>query len=47
MNALALFVAAVAILCAFGLTVWLWLVVANAANELLTFVGVEGMHLQK
>jgi hypothetical protein len=47
MSALALFVAVVAIACAFGLTVWVWLAVANAADELLTFVGFEGMHFDE
>lgn len=47
MSTFMLSVAAVAIVPAFGLAAWLWLVSAGVNDELRTFAGFEGMHFER
>ena len=44
MHIVPLLVAAIAVLPVFGVAVWVWLATSSANDELLSFVGFEGMH---
>jgi len=46
MSIVALFVAGIAVLPAFALATWLWLAVTRVHDEMSSFAGFEGMHLE-
>jgi hypothetical protein len=46
MNIIAMLIAVVAVLPAFGLVAWIGYAMARANDELRTFVGFEGMHFE-
>lgn len=47
MSIVALLVVAIAVLPAFGLAAWIWLANASETDDVLSFVGFEGMHFEK
>lgn len=47
MSIFALFGAAVAVLPAFALATWVWLAVTRVHDEMSSFAGFEGMHLER
>ena len=47
MNIIPLIVAAIAILPVVGAAVWVWVAMANANDDLRSFVGFDGMHFEE